>query len=100
MVSGGIFMFTPRSCWLMTPGRQSAHATCTPVPCTVTEMNASFWDRAVVRGFRCALLDEHLGLDTTHLDLQSALHVYREIAKGNRLGRDAGQHHWQGLAYR
>ena len=65
-----------------------------------TEMNASFWDRAVVRGFRCALLDEHLGLDTTHLDLQSALRVYREIARGNRLRRDAGQHHWQGLAYR
>jgi cardiolipin synthase A/B len=47
-----------------------------------TEMNASFWDRAVVRGLRCALLDEHLGLDTTHLDLQSALHVYREMARG------------------
>jgi cardiolipin synthase A/B len=65
-----------------------------------TEMNASFWDRAVVRGLRCTLLDEHLGLDTAHMDIRPALRLYREIARENRQRRDAGRHNWQGLAYR
>jgi cardiolipin synthase len=65
-----------------------------------TEMNASFWDPAVVRALRCSLLEEHLGLDTAHLDARSALRLYREIAQENRRKRDAGENDWQGLAYR
>jgi phosphatidylserine/phosphatidylglycerophosphate/cardiolipin synthase-like enzyme len=65
-----------------------------------TELNASFWDPMVVRALRCALLEEHLGLDTARLDARSAHRLYREIAGKNRQRRDAGRHDWQGLAYR
>ena len=65
-----------------------------------TEMNASFWDPAVVCALRCALMEEHLGLDTAHLDARSALRLYREVARENRRRWDACEHRWQGLAYR
>jgi len=65
-----------------------------------TEMNASLWDPGVVRLLRCSLLDEHLGLDTAHLDARSALCLYREVAQENRRRSDAGEHEWQGLVYR
>lgn len=65
-----------------------------------TEMNASFWEPAVVRALRCALLEEHLGLDTAHLDARSALRLYRQVSRENRQRGDAGEHDWQGLAFR
>jgi cardiolipin synthase len=45
-----------------------------------SELNASIWDPTVVRGLRCALLSEHLGQDTAHLDARAALRLYRHIA--------------------
>lgn len=65
-----------------------------------TEMNASVWDATVVRPLRCALLAEHLGLDTAHLDACEASRLYRSIAKENRRRRDANDPAWQGIAYR
>jgi hypothetical protein len=51
------------------------------------------------QALRCALLAEHLGQDTTHLDVRSALHLYRQVAHENRRKRDAGDFNWQGLAF-
>jgi cardiolipin synthase A/B len=64
-----------------------------------TEMNAAIWDTAVVRPLRCALLAEHLGQDTAHLDMRAALQLYQSIARKNRRRRDAGDPAWQGIAY-
>jgi cardiolipin synthase len=64
-----------------------------------TEMNAAFWDPQVVRALRCALLAEHLGQDTAHLDDSTAVALYRRVAQGNRRARDAGHPAWQGLAF-
>ena len=62
-----------------------------------SEMNASFWDPAVVRALRCDLLVEHLGEDTAGLDDVAALRLYREIALANRAaGTTAG---WRGIAF-
>jgi cardiolipin synthase A/B len=63
-------------------------------------MNASFWEPDAVRTLRCTLLAEHLGQDTAHLDVRSALQLYRHIAQENRRRRDACDPNWQGLAYR
>jgi cardiolipin synthase len=65
-----------------------------------SEMNAAIWDGAVARGLRVALLAEHLGEDTAHLDARTALQLYRRIARDNRDRRDAGDPDWRGLAYR
>jgi len=65
-----------------------------------TEMNASIWDAAVVRPLRCALLAEHLGLNTAHLDARTALQLYWSIAQENCRRRDANDPVWQGIAYR
>jgi phosphatidylserine/phosphatidylglycerophosphate/cardiolipin synthase-like enzyme len=64
-----------------------------------TEMNASIWDTGVVRRLRCALLAEHLGLDTARLGASAALQLYRSTAQMNRRRRDAGDHAWQGMAH-
>jgi len=64
-----------------------------------TELNASFWDPHAARGFRVALLAEHLGTDTTDLDDRAALALYRHVAKENRAKRDRGDPDWQGIAY-
>jgi cardiolipin synthase len=64
-----------------------------------TEMNASIWDRDVVRALRCALLAEHLGLETADLDDRTALRLYRQIASRNRSGIDEKDFVWQGLAF-
>jgi cardiolipin synthase A/B len=65
-----------------------------------TEMNAAFWDPAVVRALRCELLAEHLGQDTASLDDCAALGLYRRVAQANRQKRDAGDlAAWQGLAF-
>jgi cardiolipin synthase A/B len=64
-----------------------------------TEMNASFWDSTVVRALRRELFAEHLDHDTAPLDDRTALGLYRQVAKQNRLRRDAGDVSWQGLAF-
>jgi len=64
-----------------------------------SEMNASFWDPAVVRALRAQLLAEHLGQDTASLDDREAFRLYRRIARENRLKGDAGDFRWQGLAF-
>ena len=64
-----------------------------------TEINVSFWDPQVVRALRCALLAEHLGQDTAHLDSAAALRLYRRIAGENAARRQAGDSRWNGLAF-
>ena len=64
-----------------------------------SEMNAAIWDPKVVRAFRCELLAEHLDRDTADIDDQTALRLYRDIARANRAKRDAGDVNWQGLAF-
>jgi cardiolipin synthase A/B len=64
-----------------------------------TEMNASFWHPEVVRPLRCALLAEHLDRDTAQMDDRAALRLYRQVARENRRRWDAGDAHWQGLAF-
>jgi cardiolipin synthase A/B len=64
-----------------------------------TEMNASMWDVAVVRPLRCALLAEHLGLNTADLEARGALQLFRSIAQKNHRRRDAKDPVWQGIAY-
>jgi cardiolipin synthase A/B len=64
-----------------------------------TEMNAAFWAPGVVRALRCQLLAEHLGQDTARLDDRSALRLYRDVARANRLKGAAGNFVWQGLAF-
>jgi len=56
-----------------------------------TELNASFWDAAVVRAPRVELLREHLGVDTAALDGRQALARYREVAGENRARRARGE---------
>lgn len=63
------------------------------------EMNASFWDPIAVRELRRAIFAEHLDRDTADLDDVAALSLYRQIARGNRIKRDAGDPDWQGLAF-
>jgi phosphatidylserine/phosphatidylglycerophosphate/cardiolipin synthase-like enzyme len=62
-----------------------------------TELNASFWHAATVRAFRCALLREHLDVDTAHLDDRAALRLYAETARANQKRRARGEP-LQGLA--
>jgi cardiolipin synthase A/B len=64
-----------------------------------TEMNASIWDAAVVQPLRCALLAEHLGLDTANLDVRAALRLFRSIARENSRRRDAKAPISKGIAY-
>ncbi len=64
-----------------------------------SEMNATFWDPAVVRALRCELLAEHLGEDTAALDDRAALALYRRVAQDNRRLRDCGNPDWRGLAF-
>ena len=63
-----------------------------------SEMNATVWDRDVVRALRCQLLLEHLGQDTGHLDDRPALQLYQHIAYENAARWQAGNGGWQGLA--
>ena len=63
-----------------------------------TEMNASIWDRHVVRALRCQLLAEHLDRDTAGIDDRAAFCLYREIARENQRRREASDGRWQGLA--
>lgn len=56
-----------------------------------TELNASFWDAASVRGLRATLLAEHLGRDTAALDDRAALRAFRELARENRARRERAE---------
>jgi cardiolipin synthase len=64
-----------------------------------TEMNASIWDRHVVRALRCQLLAEHLDRDTAGIDDRASFCLYREIARENQRRREASDGRWQGLAF-
>lgn len=64
-----------------------------------SEMNASIWDDAVAREFRCALFAEHLGVDTSSLDCRSALNLYGQFAQENRKRIERHDPEWQGMAY-
>jgi phosphatidylserine/phosphatidylglycerophosphate/cardiolipin synthase-like enzyme len=55
-----------------------------------TELNASFWHEATVRALRVELLQEHLGVDTTHLDDVESLRLYRDTARKNAALRARG----------
>ena len=63
------------------------------------EMNVAFSEPNTVRAFRCELLREHLGQDTSGMDDRDALHLFRKIARENRRKSEAGDHAWQGLAF-
>lgn len=65
-----------------------------------TEMNASIWDAEVAQELRCALLAEHLAVDTGHMDARAAMALFREVATANARCREAGDSAWQGLAHR
>jgi phosphatidylserine/phosphatidylglycerophosphate/cardiolipin synthase-like enzyme len=56
-----------------------------------TELNASFCDPEAVKALRVALLREHLGIDTSHLDDRAALAEYRSLARANTARRAKGQ---------
>lgn len=64
-----------------------------------SEMNVSFADPSTVRAFRCELLREHLGRDTSGMDSRESLALFREIARENRRKFEAGDPAWQGLAF-
>ncbi len=55
-----------------------------------TELNASFWDPVTVRGLRCDLLSEHLGVDTSKMEDRAALALYRKTAIENAERRAKG----------
>ncbi len=63
-----------------------------------TELNASFWHEATVRGLRARLLAEHLGQDTTELGARDAMLRFREVACANADRRTLWQP-LEGLAY-
>ena len=63
------------------------------------ELNAAIWSPETVRGFRIALFDEHLAMDTSGLDDVSALRAFRKVALENRRRLAQGNHTWQGLAF-
>jgi cardiolipin synthase len=62
------------------------------------EMNASFWDPAIVRQLRCRLFEEHTGQAAGNLAAAAAHEHFGQAARENRLRRDAGAP-WPGLAF-
>jgi cardiolipin synthase A/B len=64
-----------------------------------SEMNAAIGDPAAVHGFRSALLQEHLNLDTSQFESRTALQRFRKIAIENRRNFESGDHTWEGLAF-
>ncbi len=63
-----------------------------------TELNVTFWSPEVARRLRVDLLNEHLGLDTSHLDDRGAFALYRDRARANT-GRLAKGERLDGLAF-
>lgn len=64
-----------------------------------SEMNAAFSEPNTIRAFRCELLREDLGRDTSGLDDRDALDLFCKVARENRKKFEAGDHAWQGLAF-
>ncbi len=62
------------------------------------ELNAAFLDPQIVRAFRVALFQEHLTQDTSALDGRTALQLFGQIARENRLRHENGDAVWRGLA--
>jgi cardiolipin synthase A/B len=63
------------------------------------ELNAAISSPETVRAFRVALLEEHLGLNTTAIDDLEALRLFKKIARSNLEKLLADDHDWQGLAF-
>jgi phosphatidylserine/phosphatidylglycerophosphate/cardiolipin synthase-like enzyme len=62
------------------------------------EMNASFWDVAVVRNLRCRLLALRVGADVAGLDDRAALALFRKVADDNCARGLRGEPLREGLA--
>jgi phosphatidylserine/phosphatidylglycerophosphate/cardiolipin synthase-like enzyme len=52
-----------------------------------TELNATIWDEDVVHALRVALLQEHLGIDTSRMQSRDALRLFAEAARMNAQSR-------------
>lgn len=66
---------------------------------TDTELNASIWHPETVKALRCELFEEHLGIDTAHLDDVEAFGLFHERARDNAW-RKLARAPMQSLAYR
>jgi cardiolipin synthase A/B len=64
------------------------------------ELNVAICSPEAVRGFRVALFEEHLAMDTSGMDDLTALRQFRQVALENRLRLSKGDSAWQGLAFR
>lgn len=64
-----------------------------------TEMNASIWDPVIARALRCALMAEHLDIDTGGMDALGVFEVFQRVARDNRQLREAGSSDWQGIVH-
>ena len=62
-----------------------------------TELNASVWHAETVRALRTKLLEEHLNIDTAHMDDVAALDTFAQVARENAERRTSGAAQ-QGLA--
>jgi cardiolipin synthase A/B len=62
------------------------------------ELNAAIASPEIARAFRVALLEEHLGVDTTALSDVEALRTFKRIAVENHAKLMRDDHTWQGLA--
>jgi phosphatidylserine/phosphatidylglycerophosphate/cardiolipin synthase-like enzyme len=63
------------------------------------EMNASIWDEAVTRDLRCRLFTQHLGADTSRMDDRTALRLFQDVARRNRIRMERHESDWQGLVF-
>lgn len=63
-----------------------------------SELNIALSDALAVRALRSELLAEHLGKDTSALDGQSALRLFRTVAERNAGRRERGDPDWEGIA--
>ena len=63
-----------------------------------TELNAAIWDEDFVRALRVELLQEHLGIDTSRMEIRDALALYREAARANAQSRHRSEA-MNGLAF-
>jgi hypothetical protein len=45
------------------------------------------------------LFAQHLGVDTAHMDDRTALRLFQDIARSNRVKMERREPDWQGLAF-
>lgn len=64
------------------------------------ELNAAFHHAPTVRAMRVALFREHLGVDTAHMDDDTALRCFTAVAAENRDRHSRGETTWRGMAIR